>query len=317
MPLKVVFIGTPDFAVPSLEAISASAHEVTLAISQPDRQSGRGKKLSAPPVKAAATALGIPVFQPDKISTSASIEHIRRLEPDVLAVVAYGQKLSNELLAVPHLGPFNLHGSILPQYRGAAPITYAIWNGETETGLTIFRMVEKMDAGEMGAKVTTPIGPDETAGELHVRLSLMGADLFVEFLDKLEAGQIQFEVQDELQVTIARSLKKEQGLIEWSQTSEVILRHIRAMTPWPGAYTYYPADRENQRITVLKASPSGTQSGSPPGTIVQAADDTLAIATGGSDLLINRLVLAGKKPMDVGSFLRGNSFKVGKQLGQG
>jgi len=313
--LKLVFIGTPDFSVPSLKAMAASSHEVALAICQPDRQSGRGKKTTPPPVKEAASALGIPVFQPVKVSAPESIEHIRQHEPDVLAVVAYGQKLSNELLVVPRLGSFNLHGSILPKYRGAAPITYAVWNGEPETGLTIFRMVEKMDAGEMGIKVTTQIGPDETAGELHDRLSLMGADLFVEFLDKLEAGQIQFVAQDESQATIARSLKKEQGLIDWSQPGEAICRHIRAMTPWPGAYTFYPAEKQSQRLTVLKASLGETRSVSAPGTILEAGGDTLLIATGDGDLLIHRLVPAGKKPMDIGPFLRGHQLEAGNQLG--
>jgi methionyl-tRNA formyltransferase len=316
LSLRIIFIGTPDFAVPSLKAIAESSHEVTLVICQPDRQSGRGKKITHPPVKEAALILGIPVFQPVKVSARESIEHLRQHEPDVLAVAAYGQKLSNDLLAVPRIGPFNLHGSNLPKYRGAAPIAYAIWNGESETGLTIFRMVEKMDAGDMGIKVTTPIGPDETAGELHDRLSVMGADLFVEFLDKLEAGQIKFEAQDESQVTIARSLKKDQGLIDWSQPGEAIRRHIRAMTPWPGAYTFYPAEKGSMRLTVLKASVGEFQSGAPPGTILDASGEFLSIATAVRDLRIHRLVLAGKKPMDSGPFLRGNQLEVGKKLGQ-
>ena len=316
MSLRVIFVGTPDFAVPSLREIHGSEHAVSLVIAQPDRASGRGRKVLAPTVKVAAREFGLPVYQPDSINSPESLEQLKKTKPDVMLVAAYGQKLSNEMLELPRLGVFNLHASLLPKYRGAAPITYAIWKGETETGLTIFKIVEEMDAGDMALKVSTPIGSQENAGELHDRLSEMGAELFVDFLDWLEAGNIKLVPQDSRQASFAPSLKKEQGEIDWQLRPEEVTRLVRAMTPWPGAYTFRRGRKgKPDRLTILESESLAGSTEPETGTVVEVAGEYFTVAAAGGLVRIGRLVPAGTRAMTAAEYLRGHPMEPGERLG--
>jgi methionyl-tRNA formyltransferase len=315
MALRVVFMGTPEFAVPTLAAIAGSGHRVTLAVTRPDRARGRGRQVADPPVELAARERGIAVFQPEDLRAPESIERLRQESADVFAVAAFGQLLSKAVLAVPRLGPFNLHASLLPKYRGAAPMTYAVWKGETETGLTIFRMVREMDAGDVALQVRTPIGPEETAGELHDRMAQLGAGLFVEFLDRLEAGTIRFSPQDAALATFAPSLKKEDGQIDWTQPARQIVLHVRAMCPWPGAYTWLRTAGGDRRLTLLKAAARAGPAEARPGEVIEAAKDRFVVAAGEGQLLVQRLQPAGKRAMDAVEFLRGHRLNPGDRLG--
>jgi methionyl-tRNA formyltransferase len=316
MPLRIVFMGTPDLAVPALQAMAQSSHPVALVVTQPDREKGRGRHLAKPPVKMAAEELGLPVFQPRKANRPESLERIQAAQPDVIAVVAFGQILSRALLDVPRLGCFNLHASLLPKYRGAAPITYAVWNGETETGVTIMKMVERLDAGDVAIQVRTPIGPEETSGELHDRLAVLGAPLFVEFLDRLDAGGVSFTPQDDAQATLAPLLKKEQGLVDWSSGAEVLCRFIRAMTPWPGAYTFRRlGGGDYERILLWKAAPAGGFGPARPGTVQAVTRDEFVVATGQGGIRILGIQAEGKRRMSASEYLRGHPVHVGESLG--
>jgi len=315
MPLRIIFMGTPEFAVPSFRAIAASSHELVLAITKPDRARGRGRRVAEPAVKLAARELGIPVFQPENVRTPGSIARLAEESVDVFAVAAFGQILSQRAIDLPRLGAFNLHASLLPKYRGAAPMTYAVWNGESETGLTIFRIVREMDAGDMALQARTPIGPDETTGQVHDRIAEMGAGLFVRFLDALEAGTIEFTPQDHSAATFAPTLKKEDGEIDWTQRGEQICRHIRAMSPWPGAYTSLPTPKGTQRGTLLKASPTDEAASAEPGQILSVARDSFVVGAGGGQVKVERLQPAGKRAMDAGEFLRGHPLQPGQRLG--
>jgi methionyl-tRNA formyltransferase len=271
--------------------------------------------VAEPPAKLAAKERGIQVFQPEDLKTPESIARLKEQSADVFAVAAFGQLLSKAVLAIPRLGPFNLHASLLPKYRGAAPMTYAIWKGEAETGLSIFRMVREMDAGDMALQVRTPIGQEETAGELHDRLAQIGAGLFVEFLDRLEAGTINFAPQDSSQATFAPSLTKEDGQIDWTQAARQICLHIRAMCPWPGAYTHLKTAGGDQRMTLLKASALEGKADARPGEVTEVTKDAFVVAAGEGRLRVERLQLSGKRAMDAAEFLRGHRMQPGDRLG--
>ncbi|MBI2194535.1 MAG: methionyl-tRNA formyltransferase [Planctomycetes bacterium] len=315
MSLQVAFLGTPEFAVPSLEAIRRAGHEVVLTVTQPDRPRGRGKRVAETAVKVAAACAGIPVYQPEVVGSPESLARLRSLYPDVLAVVAYGQKLPRALLELPRLGAFNLHASLLPRWRGAAPIAYALWKGDAETGLTIFRMAEKMDAGDIGLQRRVPLGPEETAGELHDRLARLGGELFVEFLDQLSAGRIVFTPQDEARVTFAPSLKKSQGLVDWSQSAAAIHRFVRAMTPWPGATCCrrLPSGAA-EALILVKVLPVDGPAQAGPGTVVEIARTHFTIAAGEGRVRVLRLLPSGKRAMDAAEFLRGHLLSPGEIL---
>ena len=317
MSLKVIFMGTPDFAVPTLQAIAASSHQVVLAVTQPDRPKGRSRKLSEPPVKVAARELGIPIFQPEKVNSPESLARLQAEQADVCVVAAYGQLLSARVLDQPRLGSFNLHGSLLPKYRGAAPIAYAILNGEQETGLTIFRIVRKMDAGEMAMRVPTRILPDETAGDLHDRLSELGAEMFVEFLDGLEAGTILLTPQDESQVSFAPSFTKEEGEVDWRLEADRVCCHVRAMAPWPGAFAFLVTRKGELRVTLLKTTAHEAPSDAPPGEIVEVNETGFSVACGAGLVSVERLLVAGKRAMEAAEFLRGHPLRVGDRFRPG
>src|SRR6185437_2425480 len=237
--MRTVFLGTPAFAVPTLERIVQAGHEVLLAVTQPDRARGRGRQLAPPPVKEAALRLGIEVYQPERVRRPEAVARLRELAPDVMVVVGYGQIIPQSVIDIPRLGIINVHASLLPKYRGAGPVQWAIVNGETVTGVTTMRIDAGLDTGDMLLKRETGIGADETSVEVADRLSEMGADLLVETLAGLEAGTIAAEKQDDSLATHAPIIKKEDGLIDWSQSAQAIHNRVRGFQPWPGAFTIF------------------------------------------------------------------------------
>lgn len=252
MSLRLLMLGTGTFALPTFRELFSSGHEVVGLVTQPDRV-GRGHHHHSHPMKELGVVRGVPVFQPDNVNTPESLDVLRRFQADVFVVAAYGQILSAELLGIPRLGAINLHASLLPKYRGAAPIQYALWQGETETGVTIFQIEPKLDAGPILGVVRTPIGPTETSGELEERLAELAAPLTLTVLDQTQHGATTPQPQETVGVTRARKLKKEQGHIDWSQTMRQIDCHIRAMQPWPMPDTFlHIAGKPSQRLLVLQ-----------------------------------------------------------------
>ena len=315
--MRVIFAGTPDFAVPAVEALAASSHQVALVVTPPSRPAGRRRSPSAPPVRQAAERLGLPVLQTEDINSPASWERIGALAPDVVAVVAFGQKLGRRLLSAPRHGCVNVHASLLPALRGAAPIAWAILRGHTQTGITTQRMAPAMDAGDILMRQETPIGLDETSGQLHDRLAPMGADLLVRTLDGLEAGQLRGEPQDHSQATLAPRLRKEDGIIDWRRAAEVTRDQVRGLTPWPSAYTFLRrSGRPSTRLVVQAAQvqqPGDAPLGC-PGQVLEASRERLVVATGHGALRLLRLQRAGGSPMDAGAFLRGFPLRPGECL---
>jgi len=309
--MRIVFMGTPDFAVPSLRHVHASTYEVVLVVTQPDRPAGRGRRLSPPAVKTAAAEMGLPVHQAESVNTPEFAERLRGLAPDVLVVVAFGQILNSEILSVPGKGAVNVHGSLLPAYRGVAPINWVIVNGETETGVTTMFMARRVDAGEIILRRATPIGERETAGELYERLSAMGAELLVETLDLIERGEAPREPQDPGLASYARKLSKQDGVIDWTRPAADVHNHIRGMTPWPGARTTY----RGKPLTVLRARIGATDGTvGRPGEVV-SIDEKLGIeiAVGGGSVWLEQLKPSGKSAMDADAFVRGYRPEVGER----
>jgi len=302
--LKIVFMGTPDFAVPSLQALIDSPHEVAAVVCQPDRGRGRGKVLSPPPVKVLATDHGLPVLQPDSVRTDEFYHELQRIAPDLLVVVAYGKILPVRLLELPRLGAINVHGSILPKYRGAAPIQWAVINGDAETGITIMQMDAGMDTGDILLVERTPIGPRETAGELFDRLSAMGGATLGSAVDKLAAGQLTRQPQDHSLATTAPMLSKEMGHIDWSLPATKLQSLIRGLDPWPSAYGFI----HGKRYRFFRPEVVAHQAKEAPGTIVRADNQGLLVATGADCLLLGEMQPEGKKRMEVATCLRGTTI---------
>ncbi|HSO19822.1 MAG TPA: methionyl-tRNA formyltransferase, partial [Desulfosarcina sp.] len=282
-PLTIVYMGTPDFAVPSLETLHGSGHTVLAVVTQPDRPKGRGRKLTPPPVKVAAEHLGIPVLQPETVRTDAFHRHMAELAPDLFVVAAFGQILPQTLLDIPKIGAINVHASLLPQHRGAAPIQWAIIEGDRETGITTMMMDAGMDTGDILLAEKTSIGPEETAAELHDRLSEMGARTLARTLARLQDGSLTRTPQDHEKATYAPMLKKTDGEIDWSQPAEQIERRIRGMTPWPGAFTF----TDDMRLRIFKARVLDREISVPPGTILECIPGELRVATGKAALAIS------------------------------
>ena len=308
--LTVVFAGTPDFSVPALEAIAASRHRIVAAYTQPDRRAGRGLRTESSPVKAAAAARGIPVEQPATLKDPAAVDRLAGWRPDVMVVVAYGLLLPQAVLDVPRLGCLNIHASLLPRWRGAAPIQRAILAGDRRTGITIMQMEAGLDTGPMLSRQAVEIGPEETGGSLNDRLARLGASMIVEALDRLETGTAQFEPQDGSLATYARKLSKAEALIDWSRPAEVIERQVRAFDPWPVAETRL--DGQQLRIWAARTG-SGTAT-APPGTVVASGPEGISVATGGGQLLLARLQAPGKRALPAADFARGRDL-VGRVLG--
>jgi len=307
--LTIVFAGTPDFAVPAFESISASRHRVLAAYTQPDRRAGRGLRVEPSPVKRAALARGIPVEQPASLRDSAAVARLAAYRPDVLVVVAYGLLLPQAVLDVPRLGCLNIHASLLPRWRGAAPIQRAILAGDRETGVTIMRMEAGLDTGPVCAMQVVPITERDTAGTLHDRLATLGAAMIVEALDALEAGAARFEPQDTAAATYAKKIAKAEARIDWSRPAIELARMVRAFDPWPVAETRL--GERQLRVWGARVLPAGAgaSSGAVPGQVVPGPADGIAVMTGRDLLVLERLQLPGKRPLGAAEFCRGRELQ--------
>ncbi len=314
-------MGTGVFAEPTFEALLACGHEVVGLVTQPDRAVGKERgssRLAKQGMKELAIARGVPVLQPESINTPEGVEALKALRPDLLVVAAYGQILSREVLAVPPLGGINVHASLLPKYRGAAPINWAIWHGETHSGVTIIRMSAGLDAGDMLAQEAVAILPDETAGELESRLGPNGAKLALDIVDRLSKGPVTGEKQDKSLVTKAPKLTKEMGLIDWSRPAAAVACHIRAMQPWPTPYTFLRrADQPPMRLIVHKAALASlvVATNSPGSLHHDKAANRLFVRTGDGWIEILDVQPAGKRRMNAVDFLRGNPLGEHASLG--
>lgn len=305
---QIVFMGTPDFAVPALEMLIRGPDEILAVVSQPDRPRGRGRKLMPTPIKETALKAGIRVYQPNRVREPEFLDELKALGPDLIVVAAFGQILPQVLLNIPKIMPINIHGSLLPKYRGAAPIQWAIINGEKETGITIMKMDAGMDTGPMLLKGVIPIGSEETMGELSNRMSELGAQLLSEALERLEKDLLREEIQPEEGVTYAPPIKKEQYRIDWNLPAERIHCIIRAFDPKPGAFTIYDGQRVRlYRSLIVQAETTGQE----PGTMIKASSDAIKVACGKGILGIRQIQWPGKKRLDVEAFLRGRKIPEG------
>ena len=311
--MRVIFMGTPALAVPSLDALVAAGHTVSLVVAQPDRPAGRGGKLRAPPVAVRAGELGIPLYQPEKVRTRAFMERMAAENPDVIAVVAYGRILGPRVLALAPHGCVNVHASLLPRHRGAGPIQWSIIDGDAVTGVCTQRMVAELDAGDVLLSAETPIAEDDTTSTLGARLSKMGAELLVETLARLEAGSVEPTPQDHAQATFARPLTVADGELDFSQPARALHCRVRGVTPWPGARVRLKG--EVLKLKTVELVPAAEAAPGAPGTVVRADDSGLDIAAGdGGALRILRAQRAGKRSMDVGPLLRGWPVAVGTRV---
>jgi methionyl-tRNA formyltransferase len=307
--MRVIFMGTPEFALPSLKALRARGEQLIAVVTQPDRPQGRGQRLSAPPVKVAALAAGIPVQQPEKVRQPEFLEWCRSAAPDLIVVVAFGQILPKALLDIPRLGCINVHASLLPKYRGAAPIAWAIIRGEHETGITTMQMDPGMDTGPMLVQRSMVIHPDDTAGTLGTRLAEMGANTLNETLDLLAQGRLSPTIQDSSLATLAPMLKKDDGRINWQQPAAAIHALVRGLTPWPGAWTQHAG--EPWRIWKASVEPGTGE----PGVVLRADAAGIAVGTGDGHLVIIELQAPGKRRLLVRDYLAGHAIKTGERLG--
>lgn len=306
--LRTIFMGTPEFACPTLQKLIDRNEELIAVITQPDRPKGRGQKLMPPPVKELAVSHGIPVYQPVKVREPAFVEQIREMKPDVIVVVAFGQILPKSLLEIPPMGCINVHASLLPRYRGAAPLNWCLIDGEKETGVTTMLMDVGLDTGPMLLKRATPIDPDENIVSLHDRMSVMGAELLGETLDGLISGIITPQQQDDSLTCYASMLKKEHGLINWNRPAVEIHNQIRGLAVWPCAQTCL----DGQALKIYR-SRVGQGSGL-PGRVIRSSKGVLEVACQSGSLFIEELQLAGKKRLDSASFLAGCAIAEGTVL---
>ena len=306
--MKVLFYGTPEFALPTLEALLRH-HQIVAIVTQPDRPAGRGQKRTAPPVKVRAQQAGLPVLQPERLRDSEWTARLRAFVPEVAVVVAFGQLLPNAVLEIPKRGSINLHASLLPRYRGAGPIAWALIRGETETGLTTFLMDEGMDTGPILLQERVQILPEETAGELAERLSRRGAQLLVKTLAELE--RLSPIPQPHAEATTAPRLRKEDGLLDWSQPARSVVNRIRGCNPWPGCVSGTPAGR----LLIWRASYLAEPATAPPGTLLQSRGGALAIAAGEGLLLPREVQPENRRAMRWEEFLRGARLAAGVRFG--
>ncbi len=309
--LRALFFGSPEFAVPSLESLHAIA-DVAGVVCQPDKPAGRGLALTAPPVKVRALELGLPVVQPTKLRTGEFGQWVRDRAADVALVVAYGRILPVDVLSGPRLGSVNVHASLLPKYRGAAPIAWAVVNGERSTGVTLMKLDEGMDTGPTFARIATAIGPEETAGELAVRLSRIGADAVREWLPKYVAGSCALEPQDEALATAAPMLDKEHGRIAWSKPALEVHDHVRGMSPWPGAFT--TARGRTVKVHAARVV-RGERANTSPGEVVVADKTRVIVACGADCLELVSVQPEGKRPMAASEWAMGRGVAEGDLLG--
>ena len=309
--MKIVFMGTPDFAVGALEALVEAGHDVAAVVTQPDKPKGRGKEMQVTPVKACAMKHNIEVFQPVKIKTPEAVEILKGYGADLFVVAAFGQILSKEILDMPKFGCVNIHASLLPKYRGAAPIQWAILDGEKETGVTIMQMNEGLDTGDMLTKVIVPIEDTDTGESLFDKLAEAGAKLLIETIPQIEAGTLNPQPQDDSLSTYAKMIKKEMGYIDWNKEAIVLERLVRGMNSWPSAYTHF----NGKTLKVWEAAVEVSESKAAPGSVVEVTKDSIKVQTGQNWLVLKQIQLEGKKRMDVAAFLLGYKVEVGTVLG--
>ncbi len=311
--MKIVYMGTPDFAVAPLEAILKAGHEVMAVVTQPDRQKGRGREVQYSPVKECALSHGIPVLQPLKIKEKDAVEELRKYPADIFVVAAFGQLLSEEILNMPRLGCINIHASLLPAYRGAAPIQWCVINGEEKTGVTIMQMAKGMDTGDILLQKEVVLDEKETGGSLFDRLMETGAELIVEALPKIEAGELIPVVQKEELATYAGKITKDMGNIDFAKSAVTIERLIRGLNPWPSAFTHY----KGKILKIWEAdvvSECANAENPVPGTVIAMDKESFTLATGEGALRIRSLQPEGKKRMSCAEFMRGYEVKVGEAL---
>lgn len=302
-------MGTPEFAVPSLQALIDSEYNVVAVVCQPDRPSGRGRKLTSPPVKILAEANSIPVLQPEKVRTDEFYETLKEFKPDLICVTAYGRIIPKNILELPKYGCLNVHASLLPKYRGAAPINWAIINGEKTTGITTMLMDEGMDTGDILLKKEIEIGENNTSIELGEKLSNIGAALLIETIKKGQNDEIKPIKQNDDEATSAPIIKKDVGKIDWSRSAKEIRNLIRGTQPWPGAFTSY----QDKNLKIFKAVVDDMEGN--PGEILNSNNGRLVIGTGNKSLSIEELQIEGGKRLNVSDFLRGNNLEAGSTLG--
>lgn len=310
--MRVVFMGTPDFAVQSLNALVTAGHEVAAVITQPDRPKGRGKQLAFPAVKTRALELDLPVHQPDNVKDAAFLELLAGYQPEVIVVVAYGRILPQAVLELPLYGCINVHGSLLPAYRGAAPIQRAVLDGCRESGVTIMQMDLGMDTGDMLLQGSITITEDDTTGTMFEKLAVLGGDLLVQVLAQLPAGNIKPQKQEESRATYAARILKEDEVMDWSQPAERLHCQIRGLAPAPGAYTLW----NGQRLKLWKSRVVQRDSSSLPGTVVELGKEGILVQTGSGCLELLELQPAGKKAMTAKAFCNGTGIAVGSRFGE-
>ena len=314
MSLKIVLMGTGEFAVPPFRALLNSTHEIVGVLTQPDK-TGRGHHQHANPVKELAIAKAVPVFQPERVNRPEMLDALRALQADLFFVAAYGQLLKSELLAIPRLGAFNVHGSLLPRHRGAAPVQYAIWKGDSFTGVTIFQIELSLDSGPIVGRVETPIGASETSGELMLRLAELSVPLTLEVVQNLEAGTAVFQRQDTALVTLAAKIPREAGAIDWTKAGHDIDCHIRAMQPWPGASSLLARRDQPPLRCIIRQVAALREDGLPPGSFVpgrvKGHQGRLLVGAGDGWLEILKLQPEGRKVVDGRSFVNGYPLAEG------
>ena len=311
-PWRIVFMGTPEFAVPALEALVASGETVVAAITQPDRASGRGRHVTPTPVKAVALRNAIAVHQPDTLRETGIRAELARLAPDLIVVAAYGKLLPRAILDLPPRGCINVHASLLPRHRGAAPVQWAILEGDATTGVTIMQMNEGLDEGDILVQRSEPIGPTDTGATLAARLAHLGARTLVEAIHDLRAGRIEPQPQDPSRATFAPRIRKEMGRIDWREAAVRLERKVRAFQPWPTAYS----SLEGRQLKILHAAVRTTAAaGAPPGTVTVSAGDGITVATGDGALALLVVQIEGRKALSAADFLHGHRVAPGTVLG--
>lgn len=311
MTKRILYMGTPDFAVPPLHALLEEGYPVIGVVTQPDKPKGRGKAMVPTPVKEEAQKYDIPVFQPEKVRTPEFLETLKELQPDLIVVAAFGQIIPKTILELPEFGCINIHASLLPKYRGAAPIQQAILDGEKETGVTIMRMDVGLDTGDMISKTVVPIEAEETGGSLFDKLSAAGAELLLQTLPEIFNGTAVYEKQPEESPTpYAAMIKKQMGLLDFQKSAKELERLVRGLNPWPSAYTFL----DGKTLKVWKSAVVPMESREEPGTVLKADRNGIAVATGRDALLLQEVQLEGKKRMPADAFLRGCAVSEGTRL---
>ncbi len=311
--MKVIFWGTPEFSLPSLDALAAGPHPVAAVVTRPDRPRGRGGRVLPPPVKLRARQLGLPVFQPEKLTSPEFREKLAAAGGELMAVAAYGKYIPGGVVAQFPAAAINLHPSLLPRWRGAAPIQWALIEGDRETGVSVIRLTPELDAGEIFARERTPIGEREDYPSLCARLAEMGAAVLVKVVGEIERGGARAVPQAESEVTWAPAFTKSDALIDWKLSAARIDRLVRALNPWPGTHTFFPRASGRERVRILAVRPMPAEKGS-PGTVLRAAGDLLEIAAGEGTVRVERLQPAGGGAMTAGEYLRGRRLRPGDRL---